>query len=961
MRVLLGLVCHASGALAAEHAAVPGQLSEDGRFFRFTAPGVTDFTGEWSAVVEVGGRRQELQSREGVVTTGAETRIQFSQAGVDLLFRLDPVPGDRGVTIQAGIRNTGTAAVHLVWVMPVTARFNTVGDPKDWLLTQLCPVPGASPPVVSLQEIAPAVRVNEYGGLYRRDGDGFLFGPVGTPVAYVNTLFKPASSGAVTMRVTADMDGVRVGPGEERWGQPFVLLAEPPRQALADWAEWVAESHGSRTRDGALSGWSSWEFMGRQVTGTDVLAVAEAVLKSPDQLRPAVIQIDAGYEDPAGRASTNDKFPEALSFYAQRIAATGARPGLFLDLLDKPSRTFSTAERARQVRDSVEHGFTYLKLLYRLSDKAADGQRTRLEIARDNYAAIRQAAGEQAYLLAANSEADRAQLGVVDACRTAANVHRQDVRARINGVLRSYHLQGRWFAIDNDGYFMGTDIANVSQIAGGWPLVRTWMSMVGLSCGAAITSDPWQRDSFRPYWRNVEVMTPPARERTEVLDLCTSEEWPRLVGHVRRDWGDFTVALLWNPGDKEQAITLDFARAGMDPGRRHAVWSFWEDRYLGVAKESWTTPKLGAAASQHLVFTPLDESPSRPVLIGSDLHIYCGAAEIERVQASRSAMTIELTDAGAREGALFVYSRYPPVLRSASGCAADGIASAGENVWRINLHDRKSGVPQRIELAVLLPLTRQAWFWLLIATVLASLLFGAWRYLMWQRAQVRLAKLEQQIALDRERSRIARDIHDEIGANLTHISILSTLAAKPATDPAVASERNAEVASVARQTIQAFDEIIWSINPRNDTLQNLSQYICRRAEEILTPAQVACRCTYDEAFPAGVVPPQARHGLLLAVKEALHNIIKHAGAQRVDVSCRMEGPDFVVRVSDDGQGFEEASLPKQARARPGHGLDGMRQRMAELGGACGIESQPGGGTTIVFRLPVGGAPSSGRS
>jgi signal transduction histidine kinase len=450
-------------------------------------------------------------------------------------------------------------------------------------------------------------------------------------------------------------------------------------------------------------------------------------------------------------------------------------------------------------------------------------------------------------------------------------------------------------------------------------------------------------------------MTPPARERTEVLDLCTSEEWPRLVGHIHRDWGEFTVALLWNPGDKEQAITLNFAQAGMNPHRRYAVWSFWDDRYLGVAKESWTTPKLGASASQHLVFTPLDDSPSRPVLIGSDLHIYSGAAEIQRVQTARAAMTIELTDAGARDGALFVYSRYAPVLRSATGCVADGIASAGENVWRISLHDRNSGSPQRIELAVLLPLTGQLWFWLLIASVLVSILFAVWRYIMWQQAQVRMAKLEQQISLDRERSRIARDIHDEIGANLTHISILSTLAAKPTTEPPVARERNAEVASVARQTIQAFDEILWSINPRNDTLQNLSQYICRRAEDILAPANVVCRCEYDDTFPAGVVLPQARHGLLLAVKEALHNIIKHAGAQRVDVSCRMEGPEFVVMVSDDGRGFDETSHPEQARARSGYGLEGLRQRMAELGGTCRVESRPGGGTRVIFRLPAGAA------
>ncbi len=86
--------------------------------------------------------------------------------------------------------------------------------------------------------------------------------------------------------------------------------------------------------------------------------------------------------------------------------------------------------------------------------------------------------------------------------------------------------------------------------------------------------------------------------------------------------------MLWNPGTSEAAITLDFARAGLDPQRRYAVWSFWDNRYLGVAKGSWTTPTLAPSASQHLCFTDLDRTPNKPVLVGSNLHIFCGGAEI---------------------------------------------------------------------------------------------------------------------------------------------------------------------------------------------------------------------------------------------------------------------------------------------------------------------------------------------
>ena len=314
------------------------------------------------------------------------------------------------------------------------------------------------------------------------------------------------------------------------------------------------------------------------------------------------------------------------------------------------------------VSRSVSAGFSYLKVFYPPGQVTGDGRRTAFEIYREHWAAIRKAAGEDTYLLFCDYEPNRAAVGMVDASRVGPDADRDKIRLAIPSVLRAYPLHDRWFAMDGDSYYTGTDIANISQIDGSWPLVRTWLSMTGLSCGAAITSDPWYWEDFKPYWRNVEVLTPPARERTEVLDLGTDKEWPRLLGHVRREWGNSTVALLWNPGTTERTVTLDFAKAGMDPGKRYAVWSFWDDRYLGVAQGSWTTPRLGPAASQHLVFTELDRTPDRPVLIGSNLHIYCGAAEIQQVTAKRSSFSFELTDAGARDGDLYLYSRMQPVL-----------------------------------------------------------------------------------------------------------------------------------------------------------------------------------------------------------------------------------------------------------------------------------------------------------
>ncbi len=233
------------------------------------------------------------------------------------------------------------------------------------------------------------------------------------------------------------------------------------------------------------------------------------------------------------------------------------------------------------------------------------------------------------------------------------------------------------------------------------------------------------------------------------------------------------------------------------------------------------------------------------------------------------------------------------------------------------------------------------------------LLLWSWSLRKQVEHQTRIIGKKNRIeAANAERARIARDLHDEIGANLTHISILSTLAAMPATDMETARRHNTELVGVARQTILAFDETIWSINPKNDTLRSLSHYIFRRAEEILAPANLAYHFDLDESQPDRFLPPQRRHGLLLAVKEALHNIIKHAGASHVDIRCTVERGRFVVGVSDNGRGFDASGIPAPSQGRKGSGLDNMRGRLADLGGECLIESRTGGGTSILFRLPL---------
>ena len=941
-------------------------LDTSGHTFSFTVTGLQDLRAGFSATIVRGGQTQELASAAGslaepVVQTHEDTpfgraevtslALHFENAQIDVLFRLSRVPGVPGVVAQAGIRNVGKAPVALAAVTPVALECRTAGSWSDWLVTSLVTSSQHATSVVAVADIREPLWVEEYGGFYRSDGAGFLFGPVGTPSAFLYTAVARDDGARVSLTVRADMSGVQVDPGESRWGQQAALLTLPPRQALACWAKWVARTHGARTDKGALSGWSSWYFLGREVTGKDVEAVASAAVKWPDRLHPDVIQIDRGYSPLGERKVLDDKFPEGLDFYAKCIAATGARPGLRVPAV-APSPSDNSAQRfselLSQCREAVKAGFDYLKFDVNFhsapfASGSGAGKKTSFEAVRERFEAVRAAAGTNTYLMCCDSWPNRAEVGFADASRTGHASIRVGVRIAMDDMLRSFHLNGRWFAVDNHAFYMGTDVANVSQIAGGWPLVRTWMSMVGLSCGSAITSDPWHWEDFKPYWRNVEVLTPPANERTEVLDLCTSRDWPRLVGHVTRDWGDRTVALLWNPGSAERTVTLDFAKAGLNPSRRYAVWSFWDNRYLGVAEKAWTTTTLAPSASQHLCFTDLDRTPGRPVLIGSGLHIYCGAAEIKRVISRRSTMEIELTDAGSREGDLFVYSRSPLVWKASDGCTVTGIASAGEYVWRVSIVGRQNGLPQRLALSVLLPVTQQAWFWSLIALVLASLLLTGWRYVASQR-------LKREHVLDQERARIARDLHDDLGAGLTEITMLSDVAQQDCDRPAAVSTHLERIFQSGSEMAQALDEIVWAVNPSNDTLEKLISFTCEFAQSMLGSAGIRCRLDAPAAVPALHVNSTIRHQLCMALKECLHNAIKHACAHEVSLCIRHSGQMLDVTVADDGKGFDPAAL--QDRAGTHDGLRNLKQRMSVLGGTCEIQSAPGQGTRVQLRVRV---------
>lgn len=243
---------------------------------------------------------------------------------------------------------------------------------------------------------------------------------------------------------------------------------------------------------------------------------------------------------------------------------------------------------------------------------------------------------------------------------------------------------------------------------------------------------------------------------------------------------------------------------------------------------------------------------------------------------------------------------------------------------------------------------RAAW-WETLGFRLAVILAGALalatlvRAIVHRRMRARIRRLEQEHALERERTRIARDMHDELGARLTHIMLMSELAA---TEPEPALNLQ-KIAHTARAVSSTLDEIVWTTNPRNDTLEHLVGYIAEFSGEYLDPTGIDLHLELPARIPAREVSAEKRHNVLLVVKEALNNIVKHAEARRIQLRVTLERDELHVMIDDDGKGFAPETIPATS-----NGLANMRQRLAAIGGTLEIKSQPGQGTRITLAVKL---------
>lgn len=208
-------------------------------------------------------------------------------------------------------------------------------------------------------------------------------------------------------------------------------------------------------------------------------------------------------------------------------------------------------------------------------------------------------------------------------------------------------------------------------------------------------------------------------------------------------------------------------------------------------------------------------------------------------------------------------------------------------------------------------------------------------------------RAERQRLIEQERARVAQDLHDELGATLTEVSMLGSLA-QTASLPSEHKQRYLDqLTNVSRALVTTLDEIVWAVNPKYDSVASLASYYSLFAQRFLNLAGIACRLQVAEAFPAAPLDSRLRHGVFLAFREALNNAVRHSGATEVRIAMQVSEGQLQIVVTDNGKGFAPAEgLPGK------DGLASMRQRMQKLGGQCEIKSQAGRGTSVEFRLPL---------
>jgi signal transduction histidine kinase len=303
-------------------------------------------------------------------------------------------------------------------------------------------------------------------------------------------------------------------------------------------------------------------------------------------------------------------------------------------------------------------------------------------------------------------------------------------------------------------------------------------------------------------------------------------------------------------------------------------------------------------------------------------------------------------------------------LENGSRVAVTGVCKIDPGQWQAGEDWRAKSFQVELRSAADVVVLQSPPWWTLkkvlwIAGGLGLVALAAFGWVVVLRRQVteRTRQLETQIQerqraerwreIEQERARVAHDLHDDLGAGLTEVNMLSSLVKSPATSAGEKNRYLDDLAETAGRMVTSLDEIVWAVNPRNDTIASLASYFGSYAQRLLDLASVSCGLAVAEDLPEHPLDPKFRQEIFLAFKEALTNVVRHAQATQVWLRLSVREDRLTVELADNGRGFN----PHEHHAGA-DGLANMKERLKSLGGGCEITSELHKGTTVRFQAPL---------
>lgn len=254
---------------------------------------------------------------------------------------------------------------------------------------------------------------------------------------------------------------------------------------------------------------------------------------------------------------------------------------------------------------------------------------------------------------------------------------------------------------------------------------------------------------------------------------------------------------------------------------------------------------------------------------------------------------------------------------------------------------------QTITLIIHPPFWKTWWFIAAVVLLLSFLFYKVVRYISQRNLKEKLLRLEKEQAIEKERNRISRDMHDDLGSGLTKIAILSEVVKKQMNEPDKARQQLESISQSSRELVDNLQDIIWVLNPKNDTLESLAAYIREYALKFFEPFGINLLFQYPDKFPDIRLSEETRRNIFLVVKETLNNTAKHAWCNRVTIVLASGGSSVSLTITDDGKGFD---IEKTRMF--GNGLLNMQHRIQQVGGSYTIQSEPDKGTTTKIDITV---------